>query len=146
MLLIPEISADSFRPSTPVLLACCVLGCMALVSCATNGPVGPFITASATIQLPANLPYDEAKQQALQTAEIHARHELLRQFLDLDFSRDDQLERRATADPYIRAQILDLIRTGRISSRGIDDNGRASVAVELSRESVDQLLVDLATP
>ena len=145
MLLIPETSADTFRPSTRVLLAC-ILGCLTLVSCATNGTVAPFISASATIQLPANLPYGRARQQVLQTAEIHARHELLKQFLDLAIARNAQLERHATADPYVRALIMDLIRTGRISSRGIDDNGRAFVTVELSRESVDQLLVDLATP
>jgi hypothetical protein len=122
-----------------------LLACLFLFSCSTTGPVDAFYSASATIKVPMDRPYGQARRLALQSAEIDARHSLLKQLLELDIDGNGRIKQHATADPFVRAMVMDLIRNGRISSRGINDNGQASVTVELNRETIDQFLADLTT-
>ena len=142
---IPNSSLNTPRV-IPMEVMICLLACLALFSCSTPGPVDAFYSASATTQVPTDRPYGQARRLALHSAEIEARHNLLEPLLELDVDGRGRIEQHATADPFVRAMVMDLVRNGRISSRGIDDNGQASVTVELSRETIDQFLADLTSP
>lgn len=113
---------------------------LALGGCAHLRTQAPAYSATATANMKATLPPDQARREAVARAEVQARDQILLQAGQMRLNDGRTLEDVAIVDPYVRAVLQDTVRAAQVANRTVSSDGQITVTMRLEQKPLQQLI------
>jgi hypothetical protein len=110
-------------------------------SCATGAASGgPSYSATNFQRMNPEEPRDQARREALATADSQAREQIREQVYQMRLSDGRTLGDLSAIDPFVRAVVQDNLRSARTGDRTVTDEGLVSVTVTMDLAPLYQMV------